>query len=1047
MRIKYPGRTIISIVVAFLCLYSELTGLPKFINYKTKAGLPSNMIYSCIRDEQGFIWIGTENGLCRYDGVSFRTVPIGKGSPYSLEEKVITGFFQYTKDILFLLSMNGRVISYDYSDGMFKDAATKLSYLRERQISSVFRDRKSRIWFTTERGLIKTSERLGFLAEYIISDTIEGPLNSNRVNSIYEDRRGMFWLAMFYRGLMRFDPGKGEFKQNEFREIIGNIQVRQISGNNSTDTLYIATNGEGLIKINYKSLKHTKLKFSNKGSIRFPSDQVNSIVFQSDSCLWLGTRDGLIKMNIRSGVFQLMQHHPEKPYTLANDNINSLFTDNQNLLWIATSGGFSKLDLLPERFIKINHTGDNENSLRSNIVNFIIEDNKKNIWFGTSKGVSIYNKVTRNYFHYDIPKDHSYLANEEMVSAFSKKEGEIWLGTWGGGVVRCNFSKDFVPGDQIKFKNFYSDTSNPTSLSSNFVRSIVADDEKNIYISTWNGGLNIISASETGNQRINFRRIKESGNPNSGLASNYISNMVFDRSGNFWVITSGGLQKINFKQKKYSLYPVKKDSAESLINKPTAMINDSRSRIWYGTFGGLVLINRPEADKPEPEIIYENSERGIYSLIEDYTGKIWFSTTNSEIGVYDPEKRTSKFFQMSEEVDGFDFYFGSPCLTSEGTIYFNGNSGCLKFNPKYVPDNSYIPPVYLTSIKVNGTEYGSNCDISRLKEIKLDYEDRNLVISFAALNFRHSDNNAYKYILEQHNKSWISIGKSREINFANLSYGEYLLKIMGSNNDGLWNNKPAVLKIIIQPPVWANNYYRTLAILITLTILYWIFNGKLKNLRREKELQNNFSRQLIESQEDERRRLSKELHDSIGQNLLVVINRIKMYATSGRSDQEELSEISEILSESIAEVREISSNLHPHQLERLGLKKAIISMINKISKSSHIEISTDIDDVEDITAKEREINIYRIIQEALNNIIKHSNASKAFIGIKSEGNSFLIVIKDNGQGFDVKNIFERETESGGLGLKSIQERANLLQAKITINSSSSGTEIILRINR
>ncbi|MHC1736745.1 MAG: two-component regulator propeller domain-containing protein [Ignavibacteriaceae bacterium] len=1046
LHIISPNISTKLLVVLILCIFQELSPLPKFNNYKTKAGLPSNVIYSCIKDSRGFIWIGTDNGLCRYDGVTFRKIPYGKNSPNHIEEKVITGFFQYTRDVMLLVSMSGNLISYNYSDGRFTLLNNNYKYLKERQISSVYRDSHSMIWFATDRGLIKANDKFHFVAEYIIKDTLIGPSNSNRINSVYEDRNGIFWLAMFYRGLMRFDPVKGDFSQKEFKGIISNIQVREIKGDKRSDNIFIASNGEGLISINYKNFQYKKYKFSAGNKNGIPSDQINSIAFQNDSCLWLGCREGLVKFNTQTGKGILFQHHPDKPHTIVNNSINYLFIDNQEILWVCTSGGFSKFDLLPERFIKICNNSEDNNTPRSNIVNFIIEDPQKNIWLGTSKGVTIFNEKENKYFHYKIHKDHSYLANEEMVKAFITNKNRVWLGTWGGGILRCNLPPNFKAGDNLTFKNFYSDTSKSSSLSSNFIRSINEDKEGNLYISTWNGGLNIIPVKEIEKDNISFIVIKAAKNSSEGLASNYISDIFFDKGGNFWVCSGIGLQRINFQNNKYSLFQIRKNSAESKLNMPTALLKTRDNKIWHGTFGGLVLINNPEDESPNFEIIYENENKGIYSLVEDINGKIWFSTTDSEIGYYDPSRKILRFFSMSEEVDGFDFYFGYPHVTSDGTVYFNGNSGYIKFNPKNLPGNSFAPPVYITSIKVNGEEINRNCDISEVREIELDYDERNLVINFASLNLRHSDNNQYKYILKYHNKAWVSTGTSREINFANLSSGEYLLKIIGSNNDGLWNYNPALLKIIVSPPFWASNFFRVLLLLIVLSGTYLFFNSKIKNLRKEKDLQNNFSKLLIESQEEERKRLSKELHDSLGQNLLVVINRVKMYQNSGVHNYEELTTISDLVSESISEVREISSNLHPHQLERLGLKKAIISMAKKMSEAADIEIVTELEEMESLIPREREINIYRIIQESLNNIVKHSLATKAFIGIKNEESCFVISVSDNGKGFDLKDYEFRNSDARGLGLKSMQERAKLINAEFMISSSTKGTEITLKIS-
>ncbi|MDP3582540.1 MAG: triple tyrosine motif-containing protein, partial [Ignavibacteria bacterium] len=311
----------------------------------------------------------------------------------------------------------------------------------------------------------------------------------------------------------------------------------------------------------------------------------------------------------------------------------------------------------------------------------------------------------------------------------------------------------------------------------------------------------------------------------------------------------------------------------------------------------------------------------------------------------------------------------------------------------------------------------------------------------------YSDKNEYKYLLEGQDKKWVELGNKNEITFANLPSGNYNLKIIGANNDGVWNYKAAVLSIKVNPPFWANNYYRAVFVLFILSVISVMIVKKIKTLKTEKEIQFQYSKLMIEAQEEERKRVSQELHDSLGQNLLVIKNQLDIFTDSGMKDRNELESISELVKESISEVKEISSNLHPHQLERLGLSKAIKAMLNKASQASSISIEPNIEDISGLFTRDREINIYRIIQESLNNILKHSSAKIARLELYKNGDLVVISIEDDGRGFDASNKEMENKFKDGLGLKSIKERARLLKGILSIESSiGRGTKITVTIN-
>ncbi len=1035
------------IIVLLIVLPSYLQSQIKFQNLTLKNGLPTNKIYSCLMDTRGFMWFATDNGICRYDGVRFKIFNSDDKSYPELKENIFNYVYQKSSDELLFLSYEGRLYSYSYEKGKFTNLSEKTHSLRNKFLTNLYKDRNNFYWFSTEAGLLKTNEQFNLIGEYEIEDSDTNPRASNRVMKICEDKTGIFWLGMFSRSVMRFDPKTGSFSSRELSNVLPPLlQVKSILTYPNSDFVFIATGGEGLLKINIYNFTSEKWKFmpGNKNSL--PSDRITTLCAQNDSILWVGTLEGLSQLNLNSKTITNYFHDPQNPYSLVNNYITNLQIGSQNILWISTFGGISKHYTIPDRFTKVSQNNRLRRTLSNNIVNHCIKDKFGNLWIATAKGIDVKEASGNRYYHYDLPKSFKYHKNEEIIKFFID-DNTWWIGTWGGGLSRFKLPDNFKPGNTLHFQNFYYDAGDSNSLSSNHIRSFAKDRYGNLWITTWNGGLNKINTSDKNKEKVSFVRFTDTNNPSKSVASNYIDGIFFDSDNLLWLCTSKGLQRADIEKNHYEMFYPDSLNIGSKLNFVSCITQDEKNNLWLSSLGGLILLKKEDNAKYSVKIIYENSYHGIYAMTIDKNGVLWFSTLFSEIGSYNTKTGDLKFYSMIEEVDGFDFYLGEPTIDEKGKIYFSGNSGYLFFNSNFLPENNFIPPLYLTSIKIAGEEYFGNTDVSNIKQIELNYDQRNLAIEFAALNFVHSNKNEYKYFLEGLDKNWISHGNKTEINFANIPTGNYNLKIIGSNNDGYWNNTGITLNIIAKPPFWENNYYRLIAFAFFGLIVFLIVNSKISRLKSERQKQNLFSRLLIKSQEDERKRLAQELHDSLGQNLLVIKNQLDMYKASDEKGADDLNEIGDLIKESISEVKEISSDLHPHQLERLGLNKAISAMINKLSNSSNLEIETKIDDLSDLWKKEDEINVYRIIQESLNNIIKHSGSKRANVEIRKEENKIFIIIEDFGKGFDFADKELQHNFAEGLGLKSITERVRLLNGELNVESAQGkGTKILVTIN-
>ncbi|MCA1602338.1 MAG: histidine kinase [Acidobacteria bacterium] len=317
----------------------------------------------------------------------------------------------------------------------------------------------------------------------------------------------------------------------------------------------------------------------------------------------------------------------------------------------------------------------------------------------------------------------------------------------------------------------------------------------------------------------------------------------------------------------------------------------------------------------------------------------------------------------------------------------------------------------------------------------------NFEIQYAALSFINSENLRFKYKLEGADQDWVDAGTRRTVYFSHLSPGEYTFRVIAANADGVWNLTGASLRITIVPPFWRTWWFMTLVALGVVGTIVVIWKYRVGQLQRVQMAHEAFARQLIASQEAERKRIAGELHDSLGQSLVIIRNWAMLGAGQLENNspaREELDEINTIASRTINEVREIAYNLGPYHLERLGFENSIRDMASRVAKASGIAIATELDALDGALASETQMSLYRVTQEALNNVVKHSRATETRIVLKRESAGVRLTVVDNGQGFDPQTSKASETLGAsrpGLGLNGMAERVRLLGGALTVRSA------------
>jgi two-component system sensor histidine kinase ChiS len=1017
----------------------------EFEHLTTEDGLSNNFVRSIVQDSSGFMWFGTLNGLNRWDGYEFKLYSHNPFDSNTISSNQIYTIYIDSFDILWVGTEHG-LNKFDVHTERFKRYITRhdsVDFIKQNRVTEIIEDDSSNIWYSTECGICKLDVETYRTERYLVE-----PKDANPPANI------IYTICNYDKEQMLV----GSIK----RLLCFNYKTKSFTPVNQLKELYLE-------------------KYLN----------VNTILMDKNKMLWLGTERGLLKLNLNKKGYEQFIQNPEDPLALSSSGVVSLCEDRNGRLWIGTHGGLNLMYRNTEKFISYKNNSSDSKGINSNSIMKIFEDTGHNLWIGSrDKGINIIFKWEKPFIPYiHKPGKLKGLGYGEVSAIVEDKSGNVWVAQFGGGLNKLNNKSE-------RFEHYYDSPNSKIRIGNSFVQDVYEDKEGNIWVGSvgldrinpktntvFHYNYNPASKNSIGGFAINpiyedksgtlwlgclangldrfdknkgtFEHFKFDPTDSMSISNNQILSICQDSNENLWVGTIDGLCKLIYlKNNKYGFKRFKNNPLNPLSisnNIIYEIFEDSKNRLWIGTEYGLNLFN------------YENdsftrytTEKGfpsncIFAILEDNNGNLWL---RSDIGLikFNVEEMS---FRIYNESDGL-----LDCRTIEwghkafhkgrsGKFYYGGQSSLTVFYPDSIKDNPNPPQIVLTdfklknkSVEISDSSYLKK-DINYAGTIELPYYENIFSIEFAALDYTTPAKNQYAYELLGFHDDWTyTDAKNRIASYTNLDPGEYTFRVIGSNCDGVWNKVGASVNIIILPPWWATWWFRSIAIALFLSGFIFLYKLRVNHLKLEKIRQEEFSKKLIESQEGERKRIAGELHDSLGQNLMIIYNDIQQFSQRKEIAPNELKSLFPEVKETIEEVREIARNLHPHQLEQLGLTKAVKSIIKKLSNSTKINFYSNIEFIDEFLPQELWIHVYRILQEALTNIIKHSEATEVKIELKRSRQNIFMLIEDNGIG--IKSIIEKT--KNGFGLENLKERARLLDAKLEISSPlQKGVKILMYI--
>ncbi len=984
-------------VLPVLFFISTTAAQYRIENWTTENGLPYKMVQSVLQTRDGYIWAATDDGLARFDGVRFTVFNTAnsKGLPTNRLNQLIEtadGSLWMTGDNHGVIRyQNGAFRNYTIADGLPSDEIRRLTFAAPENLLCA----------------ISTADAACFNGEKFVTANIGYRFTDKPFP--YLDNKGAVW----------------QNERNRLRRI-GKDGAQQIFPLPNNFTIEHHLNPFQDSKGNFWAAGDTTLlRFAGGKVDKFlpvdglPADYITTTFEDSRGTLWFGGRSGGVTI-FKDGKFKLLT---EKDGLISSD-INLITEDREGGVWVGTDGGLMRFS--PQ----IITTYSAADGLSANNVYPILETRDGAVWIGSWLGKYGLDKYENSRFT-GVRVEVSLL-----TSLFEDRDGTIWVG-----------SHNYL--GKVEDGKFRMVADKPGIV----VRAITQDFQGNLWFGNESGELWRIKQEgekkiDGENQNFSPTEIYTSAD---GLPKGGINVLHQDRRGTLWIGTTGGLAKFDGEQ--FTAFTIKDGLSGNHIR---SIYEDADGAFWFGTFdNGITRLK----DGRFSAIRSENGlhDNGAFQILEDESGRFWISSNR---GIYRVNKKELNDFADGKISSVTSVAYGvkdgmldaecnggvSPAgfkSRKDGRLWFPTQKGVVVIDPKNLPADTQPPNVAIEECLID--RVGASCG-----DLKILPENDSLEISYTGLSFNKPEQIKFRYKLENLDADWVDAGTRRAAYFAHLPPGEYVFRVAAANVDGVWNETGANLKIFVKPPFYRTFWFLTLCVVGLTTLVGFAFNRRIRRLETARAAQEEFSHRLLESQEQERRRIAAELHDSLGQDLLIIKNwaalGLNSAGDSGKT-RRQLNEISETAALAIEEVREITQNLRPIHLDELGLTKAIQVMLERVSVAAEIEFFYEIDNLETFFQKDEEIVFYRIAQECVNNIVKHSGAMRAAVRVERNERRLTLTVEDNGRGFDQTKAMRQTDARRGLGLISLVERSRILGGKPLIDSEiDRGTKISLTID-
>jgi signal transduction histidine kinase/ligand-binding sensor domain-containing protein len=1008
-----PGLAVISLLLGLGLQWSGPVGWGRDLsasvsgcaiqNWQLEEGLPGLSITSIAQTPDGYLWLGTFNGLARFDGPNFTVFDAGNTPALSsggimrlavddegalwmvttegeLVRRAAGQFTLITREdallprgsICFVHDLAGRLLLRDRTGQVRRIRNGRLLPLgqadpfRTEEKPSLLNDDQGGTWIG-KGGQVTWSGQATFPV-FTGSDP-GGPETNLVVDAATRSRSGGYWLTTT-NGLFRLHQGK---LSSRFAPLPPGVTQLKFLNEDKQSNVWAGVWGKGVYRW---SAQDSWLAFTAGAGLA--DHHVNCFFRDREGSLWVGTGQGGLH-RFRSQAFQLYDTE-EGP---GSNVVTSVTQDRQGKMWFGVNGG----GLHKWEGGKLLTAVKEPTQLSSNsyaLTYSVLADREGAVWIGLY-GKRALRRLGNSVTEYDLTDDPSKLMTPHAL--LEDRAGAIWLG--------CS-------GSLMRYKNgHFTRYTTREGLSCDSVAALAEDQAGTLYIATEGGGLNALRAGR-------FTVATKA----DGLADNFLSSLYVDRENTLWIGTLyGGLSR--FRNGRYRTISVNDGLPAARIG---TLIEDDSGYLWFGSNRGIVRVSRQALndflDGKGPAIAWR-----VFGLADGL----------STIGCISGNQPAA-------------------CKAQDGKLWFATVKGVAVVDPKNLPSNPLPPPVVIEQVVLDDRAH----DLANAgATFTVPPRSHRLEFHFAGLSLEAPEHVRYRYRLDPFDNDWIQPGTRRVAYYTRVPPGRYQLRVTACNNDGVWNETGASLALVVLPPWWMTWWFRALILLGMLGLVFGSYEWRIHHLRRERLAQESFSRRLLGMQENERQRIAGELHDGMGQDLLVIASQAQLGLTQEEdrpATVARLKDIAETAKQALHQARRMAHNLRPGLIEELGFTKALRATLEKAAQASSLSLAMDLTDVDGLLPPEFEVNLFRVSQECLNNVLKHAGASEAKVTLRRESAGLRLVVEDNGRGFNLDRMKSGPPDQMGFGLRQIAERTKMMAGRIDIQSRpGKGTRIIVEV--
>ncbi len=1060
----------------------------EFTSLSLNEGLSQSSVYDMAQDRHGFLWLATEDGLNRYDGMGFRIYKHNPKDDSSLSESHILSVYVDHTGTLWVGTFGGGLNRYDAATDSFvryMHQPNDSHSISGNHVADMMTDKDGDLWIVTlDSGISCWNRESDKFTNFIGDPAEQQDLTLNQTYCVMRDKQDRMWFGTG-SGLLVLDAHQLDYAKQGQR-LFRVLQSDQIASSaldksvrcllsDDQDRLWVGTQS-GLYRSIHSIATNEPVSFEEYHADNADQHGLN---FNDIRCLFQDSAGTIYAGSDGAGIFLYHQeqnrfyqydHNVTDPESLSSSRVWSIFEDASGLVWIGTFvGGVNQLNPRRMQFNHLYQDPRHKLPLPDNFIKAIFSDSQRRQWVGTGQGVA---QLSPDYpnnpssgvngpvisIEQHDPNDPTSISHNYIRAIVEDQEGHLWIATWGGGLCRRD-------GQSPIYTRYLHDPSNPKSISHNLVRTLVVDSKGQIWAGTSNG-LDLYVPDTESFEHFTF---EAANSPYQDR--NRVSSIREDQHGIFWLGTDGGLLRFDRTTKSVTAYTKdRRDGKGISSNLVRPIYEDIEGILWVGTKGGG--LNRFD---PSSETFAHYTEADglpnnvIYAILPDGNEKLWLST-NRGLTQFDPKTGTCRVYTERDGLQSNEFNIGAALRRQDGILMFGGINGINAFHPDRLVHNPHIPNIVLKDFTVGPNDEPLGLPIWTLPSVTLPEFKNAFTAEFVALDFTDPTQNIFRFKLDGLDEDWHDVGSLNRITYTNLAPGTYSLQVLGTNNDGLWNNAGVDLEIVVVPPWWKTQWARALMVasiflLASLTLFSLIRRRDRRQQKRLEETETQLAQERrVAERLEQLDRLKDEFLTNTSHELRTPLNGIiglvdaSLRGSAGELNAGLRSDLFLVLSSAkrlanlvndlldYAQIRQSTIHLNTKPIDLYGLTSLVISLLRPTVGNKSIELVNLIDpDLPAVLADEN--RVHQILHNLVGNAIKFTDEGSVKISAEQENGHIRVKVKDTGVGIpeqDHQRIFEsfeqydgsmtRHHQGTGLGLAITQQLVKLHGGTMGVDS-------------